>query len=71
MRSIWRWSFVLTGPRVMLAQEPPQGCTQNLVRAARGYTIDTSCNHPQSAMQMHGTSTLWTPSTFRGRCRRR
>ena len=36
----------------------PQGCTQNVVKTARGYTIDASCNHPQSAMQMHGTSTI-------------
>jgi hypothetical protein len=47
------WDKMLKG-----GSQLPKGCTQNLVKTARGYTIDASCNNPRSAMQMHGTSTI-------------
>jgi hypothetical protein len=47
------WEKMLKG-----GSQLPQGCAQNLVKTARGYTIDASCNNPNSAMKMHGTSTI-------------
>lgn len=102
MRSNWRWSVVLMGSTVMLAQGLPikmglwestsvvddgdgapdttkaktcitpadweriltgpsqldQGCTQSVTKTPRGFTIDATCTHPKSTMQMHIASTI-------------
>lgn len=47
------WEKMLKGP-----PQAQQGCTQNVVKTARGYTIDAACNHPNSAMKMHITSAI-------------